>query len=60
MRSLLLAASLCVLGACSAPTPSATGTGTDRSDLNRFIAPTGGAAYPQGTASYYMPPGMGR
>jgi hypothetical protein len=54
MRFVLLAAALSVLTACAAtPTPPANQKTANRSDLYRFIEPTNGAAYSQGSLYYY-------
>jgi hypothetical protein len=60
MRFMLLAAALFVLGACGAPMPSSSPNAANRSDLYRFIEPTNGAAYSQGSLYYYTSPGVGR
>jgi hypothetical protein len=56
----LLAVASFVLGACAAHVPSSNQNVTDKSDLYRFIEPTNGAAYSQGSINYYLPPGVGR
>jgi hypothetical protein len=60
MRFILLAAALFVLGACGASVPPSSPNAVNRSDLYRFIEPTDGAAYPQGSLYYYTSPGVGR
>ena len=56
----LFAAALFILGACVAPAPSSDKKAVNRSDLDRFIEPTNGSAYSQGSSYYYLPPGLGR
>lgn len=60
MRFVLLAVALFLLGSCAAPVPSSNQNVADKSGLYRFIEPTNGAAYSQGSISYYLPPGLGR
>lgn len=60
MRFILLAAAMFVLGACGSPMPSSSQKAADGSDLNRFIEPTNGSAYSQGSLYYYTAGGVGR
>jgi hypothetical protein len=60
MRFVLSAAALFFLGACAAHAPSPNQDVAQKSNLYRFIEPTDGAAYSQGSISYYLPPGLGR
>jgi hypothetical protein len=53
MRIVLLAAALSVLAACAPPMPPPNQRTAERSDLYRFIEPTNGAAYSQGSMYYY-------
>jgi hypothetical protein len=53
MRFVLLAAALSLLAACAAPATPPNEKTTNRSDLYRFIEPTNGAAYSQGSLYYY-------
>jgi hypothetical protein len=57
MRVVFLVIGLLALGACAQPAPSPMAqNGTpksDKSDLNRFVEPTNGAAYSQGDMYYY-------
>lgn len=53
MRIVLLAAALSVLAACAQPMPPPNQKTASRSDLYRFIEPTNGAAYSQGSIYYY-------
>jgi hypothetical protein len=60
MRFVLFAVVFFVLGACVSPAPSSDQKAANGSDLDRFIKPTNGSAYSQGSLYYYLPPGLGR
>jgi hypothetical protein len=53
MRFVFLVAVLSVLAACAPPMPPPNQKTANRSDLYRFIEPTNGAAYSQGSMYYY-------
>ncbi len=53
MRFVLLAVALFVLAACAPPVPPPNQKTANKSDLYRFIEPTNGAAYSQGSIYYY-------
>ncbi len=60
VRFVLFAAALLILGACVAAAPSPDQKAVNKSDLDRFVEPTNGSAYSQGSLYYYLPPGLGR
>jgi hypothetical protein len=51
MRLALAVLGLLLLGACT--TPTQTASTQNKSDLNKYIEPTNGAAYSQGDVRYY-------
>ncbi|HXE17131.1 MAG TPA: hypothetical protein VN632_07870 [Stellaceae bacterium] len=54
MRIALAVFGLLLLGACAEPMQTAqTNAASQRSDLNRFVEPTGGAAYSESSMYFY-------
>jgi hypothetical protein len=52
MRTILAGLGLLLLGACALPMQNRASS-NDQANLQRFVEPTGGAAYSQADARYY-------
>lgn len=55
VRFVLFAAALLILGACVAAAPSPDQKAVNKSDLDRFVEPTNGSAYSQGSRPRLAP-----